>query len=112
MMTAVDFLKTVGRMCQTYKHCSDGCPMHSKNCDLMQTPVHLTEEIVQIVEQWGKDHPVKTRQSELLKMFPYADMRDDIVNICPMKVNDHFRCDAPYTDCAECRKKYWLEEVK
>lgn len=112
MMTAVDFLRTASRMCQTYESCFDGCPMHSENCDLMSTPIDKTEKIVQIVEQWDKDHPVKRRQSELLKMFPNADMRDNSVNICPMKVNNHFQCDAPYTACAECRKKYWLEEVE
>lgn len=125
MMTAVDFLATLERMCWTYTECSEGCPLNGKcylhdfsSCGLRllnaeeSTTNNHKEEVIRIVEQWDKDHPVKIRQSELLKMFPYADMCNDIVNICPMKVNNLFRCDAPYTDCTECRKKYWLEEVE
>lgn len=125
MMTAVDFLKTLERMCYTYTECSDGCPLEGKcylhdfsSCGLRllnvdgSTTNNHKEEVIHIVEQWDKDHPVKRRQGELLKMFPNADMRDDSVNICPMKVNNHFQCDAPYTACAECCKKYWLEEVE
>lgn len=31
-------------------------------------------EMISIVEQWSKDHPIKTRQSEFLKMFPMTYM--------------------------------------
>lgn len=78
------------------------------------------EAVVEQVEQWAKEHPVKTRQSEFLKIFPSAQIEDETVSICPAKLNV-----APHAtnmgrtciyvhDCAECRKckrDFWLTEI-
>ena len=68
---------------------------------------------VKFVERWAAEHPAKTRQSELLKLFPNAHvdlegcLRINPCNIFGKKVAE---C-AGYT-CAECRKAFWLVEVE
>lgn len=74
--------------------------------------------MVAIVERWAKEHPRKTRQSELLKMFPRASMTaDGIIAFCPDSMDSEFECPRKTRDnidpiCGECRRKYWLEEAE
>lgn len=50
----------------------------------------------------------KTRQSELLKMFPNALMDGCTVAMCPVKVDENVDC---RFQCDDCRKDFWLAEV-
>lgn len=75
------------------------------------------EEAVAIVEKWAKEHPIKTRQSEFLKMFPRAERGEDgLIVFCPENFDSKIECPSKkgggYGQCNECRKKYWLEEVE
>lgn len=76
------------------------------------------EEAVAIVEQWAKEHPRKTRQSEFLKLFPRVDMTaDGVIAFCPENMDSTFVCpikerDCYDPECGDCRKKCWLEEVE
>ena len=74
------------------------------------------QEVVEIVERWGKEHPLKTRQSEFLKMFPRAGRGEDgLIVFCPEDFDSKFECPlkrgSGHDLCGECRKNYWLEEV-
>ena len=76
-MDAVEFFKTVKRLCKN-QGC-DGCPVCKNNTCMVMLMARIygasdesIEETISKVEQWAKDHPVKTRQSEFLKMFPNA----------------------------------------
>lgn len=51
----------------------------------------------------------KTRQSEFLKMFPNAQMDGCTVAMCPGKVDENVDC---RLQCDDCRKDFWLAEVK
>lgn len=66
------------------------------------------ERYVARVEQWAKDHPVKTRQSEFLKMFPNARIDDSRVLIfCPkdfLPVGARSTYCEKHENCKECRK--------
>ena len=53
----------------------------------------------------------KTRQSEFLKIFPKAKMCDGVIFACPINLTDFVGC-RHYSDCAECKKDFWLTEVK
>lgn len=54
--------------------------------------------------------PKKTRQDELLELFPEAELVDSVINICPKHIDKNFgRC--AYS-CIKCHKDYWLQEVK
>lgn len=117
-MDAVEFLKKQDRMCKQFNLCVD-CPVYEGNnghnmpCgDFMNK---YPEEFVPIVEKWSKEHPVKTRQSEFLKMFPRADITvSGVIKICPNAVEMGYvdMKDCNFSNCLECQKAYWLAEVE
>lgn len=117
-MDAVKFVKEWERMCDSYEDCV-GCPAAIRNnkrdvgCKILKD--QFTEECVAIVEKWSAEHPVKTRQSEFLKMFPNAAVcLDGMLEILPCFVDKNFNEEKHYCDmnCVECREKYWLAEVE
>lgn len=114
-MDAVEYVKQRKRMCDYYVACSL-CPAgQCKGCaSLDEIP-----NVVPIVEQWAKEHPVKTRQSELLKMFPEASvLYDEYLNICPAQISSECRdketggCYDPGMDCGKCKRDFWLKEIE
>lgn len=120
-MDAVDFLKEAVRMhnfdghdcveCEIYKH-SNG------NFSCVNWVLSHPDEAVNVVKQWTKEHPRKTRQNELLKLFPRVSMTaDDVIAFCPESMDSAFVCSIKERDhcdpeCGECRKKYWNEETE
>ena len=118
-MDAVEFYKSMKRMCYSGEMC-EKCPLYNNFsemgsvCDVL---LHIKDEkasrVKSIVEQWAKEHPAKTRQSEFLRMFPNAKTMDDVIAICPNYIDSTYRnmeyCD--HSSCEECSKKYWDEEV-
>ena len=117
-MDAVEFLKQFNRMCKAYN--GDGCkecPAYGHRCGVDFNGQE--EDGVSIVEQWAKEHPVKTRQSEFLKMFPEASMLyDEYLNICPAQLSSEYRdketggCYDPGMDCGKCKRNFWLKEIE
>ena len=112
-MDAVEFIKQVRRM---------GKQKGEAICFKLE---EKDTEIVYQVEQWAKEHPAKTRQSEFLKMFPNAQKSlNGVLDICPRKfepekyksatpdkvcvngnADDEYHCD-------ECCRDFWLKEIK
>lgn len=119
-MDAVKFLEEAKRMCNYTGDCK-GCPLetekNSANCILWATPNAIDNpgEIVSKVEKWAAEHPVKTRQSEFLRMFPNADIdKDGVLIAIPCHIDKNMKkvyCQA-LNGCVECRKAYWLAEVE
>lgn len=120
-MDAVTYIKEAMRMCKSSDDNCEHCPAKIEKfcpislCRTVMNDMHGNEKkAVSIVEQWAKDHPVKTRQSEFLKMFPNAaiDEDDGILCIRPCYVEEDIGCTG--TDgksCDGCRRKFWLTEV-
>ena len=121
-MDAVEFFKTVNRLCG--QGCAK-CPVCKKDICMFRRAVMLSnasvesiEEMVSKVEQWAKDHPAKTRQSEFLKQFPNADMQR-IYTLFPCVMDQTIRPTrcvkyesfSSQKKCVECRNAYWNEEV-
>ncbi len=117
-MDALEFVKTLGRMCNVecircefWKRRSSG-----ESCIYWQK--NHPEEAVAIVEKWAKEHPVKTRQSELLKLFPGAEpMKDGVLAICPKAFSPEYKderglCKWHYADCDNCCRQFWSAEVE
>lgn len=80
-----NFFNTDGRFkIAEYKDCNE-CPVYKNNtCSMIGFDDYSTksiEETVSKVEQWAKDNPVKTRQSEFLKMFPNAKTMGGVIAI-------------------------------
>lgn len=71
------------------------------------------EEVVGLVEEWSKAHPVKTRQSEFLKQFPNAKLDiDGVLAIRPCDIDSKYCTDDDYLrKCGACAGDYWLAEV-
>ena len=116
-MDAVEFLKTVNRLCKNQSGCEKCLICENGTCmaGFGDVSVKSIDETVSKVEQWAKDHPVKTRQSEFLKMFPNARIDDSGVLIfCPKEFSQvgarSTYCEK-HENCKECRKDYWLAEV-
>ena len=62
------------------------------------------------IERWAKAHPLKTRQSELLKVYPHAKKdAHGVIDICPTNLDNRFSCDA-YKSCSKCCEAYWGAE--
>ena len=115
-MDAVEFLKEKERMCREHD-CFD-CPLGKKNnerelgCPALEN--QYPETAIAIVEQWSREHPIKTRQSEFLKMFPNAKLdQNGYVLIQPCHIEASQRnlemCDR-MPSCTDCRKAYWFAE--
>lgn len=113
-MDAVEFYKAFKRMCGK-TDCKD-CLLDQKCRPSANVE---PEEVVELVEEWAKDHPVKTRQSEFLKMFPNAKFpvaKTDggVIIFCPRGFLPKGEAEAyceKHDECIECCKDYWLAEV-
>lgn len=120
-MDAVVFLETRDRMCRSFNGRCNGCEVNER-MGAGEACIHYMarhpQEVVEIVERWAKEHPRKTRQNELLKLFPRVSMTaDSVIAFCPESMDSAFVCPIKERDnydpeCGECRKKYWLEEVE
>lgn len=107
MMDAVECMKAVTRMlksgtidCAIQKYISS-----QKKNDY--------EGMVEAAEQWAAEHPVKTRQSEFLKLFPEANVdQAECLYINPCHIFGKKVPECAGHTCSECRKKFWLAEVE
>lgn len=119
-MDAVKYLKEKGGM-------TNKCLIKCENCQLgfgnNNTDVGCRgledshpEKAVEIVEAWAEEHPLKTRQSEFLRVYPNVEFEDNgIVDIdpCTMDTKQYARgnCKMQYS-CSSCRREYWSQEVE
>lgn len=117
-MDALEFLKERKRMCDYYSHCK-GCPLDGSKC-VIDSAVsdENCKRFAATVEQWSKEHPRKTRQSEFLKLFPETELkRDGVIAICPFAISAAYRseeglCANPSKNCLGCRREFWMQEVE
>ena len=113
-MDAIKYLKTKYRMCKGNADSCESCPLYLNNgirvaCRYLE--MNYPERAIELVEKWAAEHPAKTRQSELMKVFP--NLQRDLAGtcaICPQRFDGKLNCPED-TDCRECRCKYWLEEI-
>ena len=114
-MDALDFFKARKRMCGAMKcgscklyHMSGGCCIDPE-CE----KIEACEEAIAIVEQWAKEHPIKTRQSEILKMFPGSDIdeMDGGLTLNPCIFYPKMREECAGRRCSDCRREFWSAEV-
>lgn len=107
-MDAVEFYRTFKRMCDK-TDCKDRLLDQKCRPSANVEP----EEVVETVEEWAKDHPIKTRQSEFLKLFPNATINesDGILCVTPCNIEGKEFCCPNGKSCGDCYRKYWLTEV-
>ena len=105
-MDAVEFIKQVRRM---------GKQKGEAICFKLE---EKDTEIVDQVEQWAKEHPVKTRQDEFFNQWPDAEIGyDGLPTVAPCQLNvELLQCESQ-DDCEnrgvcdKCRRDFWLKEI-
>lgn len=109
-MDAVEFYKQFARYCSSSYCCE--CPI-VESCKTKGKDGRDADKIVRTIEQWAKDHPAKTRQSEFLKMFPDARIGDDVIWLCPKYISYDYKPEGNCYEinCCDCKRKFWLAEV-
>ena len=118
-MDAVKFLKEFGRLCAYYSTNTDckECPLLKYDC--CRNTKNEDIACAGIVEQWAKEHPAKTRQSEFLKMWPNARSANGSLAVCPMDIMGREYvyknipgCINSGITCDQCRRDFWLKEIE
>ena len=107
--TIYDYVK----ICRKYHYTNcKSCPMWGERCNLrMMNDAHL-DKANEIILKWCKEHPIKTRQSEFLEIFPNVALVGEAINICPREIDNRCSADCTELNCYDCRKSYWLAEVE
>ena len=118
-MDAVEFFKTVNRLCEN-QSCRE-CPVCKEGVCMVMNMVRFDddsiksiEKTISKVEQWAKDHPIKTRRSEFLKKFPNAQMVNIERTFCVAHFDSTKVCketNLSEEQCIACRYRFWNEEV-
>ena len=106
MMDAVECMKAVTRM---LKSGTIDCAIQKY---ISAQKKNDYEGMVEAAEQWAAEHPVKTRQSEFLKLFPNAQTDSGCLNACPMDVFGNTGIDCNKRTCFKCKKEFWLAEAE
>lgn len=108
-MDAVEFLKAKKRMCESYVGSCSGCPVYTEKQSSMNCGKYMCkypEKAVAIVKKWSEEHPIKTRQSEFLKLFPDAKLDGNGISmIAPCHI------EANLGDSEMCKKNDELSRV-
>lgn len=105
------FKKEMDRMCDSLGFHTELCPFKINDvewdcCNCDENCLVKIDFAIETVQKWSDEHPIKTRQSEFLKMFPDARTRywrDSclVLDICPREIDKYFICKKS-TFCAEC----------
>lgn len=117
-MDAAKFIEERNRMCNSFESCSN-CPLNKDGifcyASMEKNSQVSAEEVVQLVEEWTKESPRKTRQDVFLEQWPNAKVFvDGVLDICPLELDECYTCQS--TDlkmrCQSCRRDFWMQVVK
>lgn len=114
-MDANKFMTEYQRMCASYAQCID-CPLGKETRECTVFPSCYTQERIdkkiKTVEDWSAANPLTTRAALFKKKHPFVHSDSSgALLICPVVVDNNVIC--PLNgDCKQCRKNYWLKEVK
>lgn len=107
-MDAIKFVKQLRRMNE------QGVPKKRFIYPCAGQETDSPEEVVAEVEEWAKEHPAKTRQSEFLKHYPGARINeaDGLPMASPCDLDGKLAGKCEGIHCPECRKAFWSTEVE
>ena len=122
-MTREEYEKTYIRMMDSLRHdeykgrrncdeveCSK-CPF-SLACKGSGTDTFKAAEYIEIVEQWGKEHPIITNADKFKEVWghePKVDMGTG-GDICPANISKVCKRFKSPSDCGKCKKEFWESE--
>ena len=107
-MDVEKFIKERSRMCEYYEEKCSNCPAKEIGCIVTLKNIR---ELHGIVEKWSEENTLKTRQTQLLEMYPKALICENgtFLKMCPKYLDGTTTC---VDSCNECRKAFWSEEVE
>lgn len=75
-MDVLKFAKEFKRMCHTYTETMcKGCPREKcLKCEIKELSNTGIKELINDVEKWSKEHPVKTRLQDFREKYPNAQI--------------------------------------
>lgn len=117
-MDAVKFIEERDRMCRFYHHAGDCYQCPAKDCECSELEGMVDDDnIVTIVEEWAAEHPRKTRQDIFLEQYPKAETDNGVLYACPALISPLYRkgtggCKHISANCADCRRKFWMQEAE
>lgn len=118
-MDAIKFVNEKVRMCNAVRknNTCRGCRLHGfGGCDFDHLAGdNRVEEAVKRVEEWSKENPRKTRQELFLEQYPKVTTYKGVIGIRPCQMEDGYTsryCTCDSSQCVQCRKEYWLQEVE
>ena len=103
-------IKDLKRMCASHTDCLK-CELYVNDCCRI---FDLPDNIDEIVDEWAKEHPVKTYMQDFFEKFPNAPKEDDgtpmpcILDIYGNLDIDCSKNDHNEIDCVDC----WNREMK
>ena len=127
-MKPQDFINELHRMCHAYIYMEcNGCPVHDCTCNA--TISVMTAEdfnaLYKAVEDWSDTHPISTRRTAFLKLFPDALLNEKgTPSISPCHIDSKLfsgRCSryqvptlcGDWADgCSKCTADYWNEIIE
>ena len=114
-MDAVEFLRARRKLCDD-NVCGESCPLFY--CCDEDIEDNRSRQVL-VVEQWEKEHPVKTRQDEFFNQWPDAEIGyDGLPTVAPCQLNiELLQCESQEDCenrgvCSKCRRDFWLKEIK
>ena len=95
-----------GRKNCNYVVCKD-CPLKGFCDDNSSSKKYRVFDLIEIVEKWGKEHPIITRADKYKEVFGIGPIFRDGIYICP---GEAIKDCGPHYSCNECKEQYWNEE--
>ena len=72
-------------------------------------------DVVNVIETWSENNPIRTRQSVFLEQWPNATLDSrGVSRIDPCDIDKTLRDETnrcQYYDCGKCRREFWMQEV-
>lgn len=103
-------------MCNISIRNCERCELYNDNYDSCQEYIlENPKKAVEVIESWSVKHPIKTRQSEMLKMFPMTQLNEEgIIDIPSCDVDTSLAGDSRCKDldCRTCKKLFWETEIE
>lgn len=106
-MDTIKFLAEFKRMCKTYQGCAGCRAIGICNYMGMESDAQR-QELVDIVEQWSKDHPKKTRLQDFLEKYPNAPLEADGTPIACCETLGYCKDCCLRPNCVKC----WNEALE
>ena len=76
-MDVLKFMKERRRMCNYYSMCQE-CPRANEStCVIEDMRIEELEKLISDVEQWSKEHPLRTRLQDFREKHPDVSMETD-----------------------------------